>query len=210
MNTARASLSGLIGLLLVVPVAPGCGGVTGPATLSRSERTAVESVRLDLRLGVQGRRWVQRTEKGRIVYGDEDEWQRDNFIATMRERKLFREVAPLEALYPDVDLVATVSRTVVDADNPLPFWTFLTLGVFPTVANATERYVVTFAPPDAKPTVRVEAEHRGKIVIGWAGGLLAVFAPGWMFPGTYTRRMHEQLELAIARKADAILALAGR
>jgi len=84
------------------------------------------------------------------------------------------------------------------------------LGVFPTVANATERYVVTFAPPDAKPTVRVEAEHRGKIVIGWAGGLFAVIAPGWMFPGTYTRRMREQLKLAIAQKADAIFALAGR
>jgi hypothetical protein len=31
-----------------------------------------------------------------------------------------------------------------------------------------------------------------------------------MFPGTYTRRMREQLKLAIAQKADAIFALAGR
>jgi len=210
MNTVRFPLAGLAVVVFLVVIVQGCVGVTGPATLSRSEQATVEATRLDIRLGVQGKRRVQRIEKSRVVvYGDEDEWERDKFIAAVRERKLFREVDSLEVFFPNVDLVATVSKGVI-ADNPLPVWTILTLGLFPTVANGTEFLEVTFAAPDAQTTVRVGTEHRGKSVIGWAGGLFATIAPGWMFPSTYDRRMYDQLELAIARKADAILVLAGR
>jgi hypothetical protein len=210
MNAARFSLAGLTVMVLLVAIVEGCVGVTGPATLLRSEQATVEALRLDIRLGVQGKRRVQRFEKGRVVaYGDEDEWERDKFIASVRERKLFREVDSLEVFFPNVDLIATVNRWVI-ADNPLPFWTFLTLGLFPTVAKAREGLEVTFAAPDAQTTVRVGTEYQGKSVIGWAGGLFAAIAPGWMFPSTYDRRMYDQLELAIARKADAILVLAGR
>ena len=170
----------------------------------------VEAARLDIRLGVQGKRRVQRFEKGRVLeYGDEDQWERDKFIAAVRERKLFREVDSLEVLYPNVDLVATVNRWVI-ADNPLPIWTLVTLGLFPTVAKEREGLVVTFAAVDSRTTVGVATEYQGKSMLGWAGGLFVAVAPGWMFPGTRDRRMYDQLELDIARNADAIRALARR
>jgi hypothetical protein len=214
MNAARFSLAGFAGMVLLGALVQGCVGVTGPPALSRSEQATVEAARLDIRLGVQGKRRVKRVETGRaqtgqVEYGDEDVWLRDKFIAAVRERKLFRDVDRLEAFYPNVDLVATVNRWVV-ADNPLPVWTLITLGLFPTVANDREGLEVTFAAPDSRTTVKVATEHDGTTVLGWAGGLFAAIAPGWMFPGTYDRRMYDRLELDIARKADAILSLASR
>jgi len=209
-SAVRFSLAGLTVVGLLAAIVQGCVGVAGQRSLSRSEQAIVEATRLDIRLGVQGKRRVQRFETGRVVeYGDEDEWERDKFIAAVRERKLFREVDSLEVFYPNVDLVATVNRWVI-ADNPLPIWTLVTLGLFPTVAREREGLVVTFAAVDSRTTVGVATEHQGKSMIGWAGGLFVAVVPGWMFPGTHDRRMYDQLELGIARRADAILALARR
>jgi hypothetical protein len=99
-----------------------------------------------LMLDVEGQRRFLRVENGRRIYGDEDEWIHDQFIAAMHERKLFCEVERLDAFDSPPDLVATVSRHV-DGDNPLPFFTFLTLGIYPTVANRTERLEVSFTAP---------------------------------------------------------------
>jgi hypothetical protein len=125
----------------------------------------------------------------------------------MHERKLFREVERLDAFDSLPDLVATVStsRRRRQSTAVLPF---LTLGIYPTVANGTERLEVSFTAPSSKP-VQVAVEHHGKTVIGWAG-LFVTIAPGWMLPSTYTRRIYDQLGLAITMKGDAILALAGR
>ena len=88
----------------MVAIIQGCVGVAGQRSLSRSEQAIVEATRLDIRLGVQGKRRVQCFETGRVLeYGDEDEWERDKFIAAVRERKLFREVDSLEVFYPNVD-----------------------------------------------------------------------------------------------------------
>jgi len=134
---------------LLIPVAQGCGGGTGPAAPSWSERAVVEAARLEIRLGIDGQRRFVRVENGRRIYGDEDEWIRDQFIAAMHERKLFREVERLDAFDSPPDLVATVSRHV-DGDNPLPFFTFLTLGIYPTVANGTERLESFTAPAPSR------------------------------------------------------------
>lgn len=209
-SAAQFSLTCLAVVSILVAGIGGCVGVTGPNPLSRSARATIEAARLDIRLGVQGKRRVQRFEKGRVLeYGDEKEWERDKFIAAVRERKLFREVDSLEVFYPNVDLVATVNRWVI-ADNPLPIWTLVTLGLFPTVAREREGLEVTFAAVNSRTTVRVATEHQGTSMIGWAGGLFVAVAPGWMFPGTHDRRMYDHLELGIAEKADAILALTRR
>ena len=60
-------------MAVLIPVAQGCWGVTGPVALSRSERAAVETARFDSRLGVEGQRRLLRVENGRRIYGDEDE-----------------------------------------------------------------------------------------------------------------------------------------
>ncbi len=169
----------------------GCGGVTGPRGLSSTERATLNAARLDLRVGVRG-------EQGS---------RRDKFVDAMRERKVFRGVDSIGLISP-IDLEATVTR-FLNADNPLPFFTFLTLGLYPTVAKDTQRWEVTFSAPDSKQTVQVVVEFHNKTVIGWAG-LFATIFPGWMFPATQDARMLDHLSLAIAKQADAIRALAGR
>ena len=129
-------------------------------------------------------------------------------IAAMQERMIFREVARIGAYTSPPDVVATVKR-IVGGDAPLPFITFLTLGLVPTIATDTQRWEVTFAAPDTKPVVHVVVEHDGTVVIGLAG-FLATVAPGWMSARTHHVRTFDHLALAIARKSDALRALAGR
>lgn len=189
---ASSPVLGLTVAILLAVITQGCGGMTGPPNLSRSEWAAVKDSRLDLRLGVRG----------------SSEEQRNKFIAAMRERQLFREVAFIVAFDSPPDLVAEVTW-FINADNPLPFITFLTLGLVPTVAKDTQRWAVTFTVPGPKPrpTVEVVYEYRSTFVLGW-WGLFATIAPGWIFPAQLESRMIDHLTLAIAKKSDDLRALA--
>jgi hypothetical protein len=190
----RYRRTGLVVTVLLSIITQGCGGVTGPPRLSRSEQAAVVASRLDLRLGVR----------------DQGESSAE-FVALVRERQLFREVNVIAALDSPPDLEATIGAWgAVNGDNPLPFFTFLTLGFFPTIGNNTQRWEVIFtSPPRTEPTIRVVYEYQGTTVIGWPG-LFATIAPGWMFPDTQRARMMDHFMLAIVGKSDDLRALAGR
>lgn len=173
--------------LLVLLALHGCGAVTAPPPLTKAEHARLEAARLDLTLAV-GEHYSH--------------WTREDFVASLAQRRLFRRVDRLEAFTEPPDLVATV-RAFGNPDNKLPFVTFLTLGLVPTVARGFDGVSVTLAAPATKRTLEIRIDQHDLIVIGWVG-VFMLGSQEWVLAGSYNGRMFDRIASELAARADAI------
>jgi len=173
--------------LLVLLTVQGCGAVTAPLPLTAVERTRLDAAQLDLTLGV-----------GQHAAS----WTREDLVAALGRRRLFRRVDRLEAFAEPPDLVATV-QVFGDPESKLSVVTFLTLGIVPTVAKGYDGVRVTLAAPATGRTLDIRIEQKDLIVTGWPG-MAMLGAPEWVLPGSYTGRMFDRIASELAARADAI------
>ena len=109
----------------------------------------------------------------------------------------------LEAFAEPPDLAATVG-VFGDPDNPLPFWTFLTFGLVPTIAKGFDGVFVGLTATATKRTLRVEIDTpRDLIVIGWVG-LLMLPSREWVLPRSFNDRLFDRIAGELAARADLI------
>jgi hypothetical protein len=173
--------------LLVLIFLQACGAVTAPQPLTKAERARLEASRLDLSLGV-GEHHAS--------------WSREDLVAALGETRLFRRVARLEAFAEPPDLVAAV-QVFGNPDNKLPFVTFLTLGLVPTVAKGHDGVRVTLTAPTTKRALEVVVDQRDLIIIGWVGTAM-LGSQEWVRAGSYNGRMFDRIASELAARAEAI------
>ena len=173
--------------LLVLLAVQGCGAVTAPLPLTASERARLDAARIDLTLGV-GEHYAS--------------WAREDLVAALGERRLFLRVDRLEAFTEPPDLVATV-RVFGNPDNKLPFVTFLTLGLVPTVAKGHDGVRVTLTAPATKRALEIVIDQKDLIIIGWEGGAM-LGSQEWVLAGSYNGRMFDRIASEFAARAQAI------
>ena len=174
-------------LLLALLAVHGCGATTAPLPLTPAERAKLDAAQLELTLGI-GEHHAP--------------WVRDDLVAALARRRLFRRVDRLEAFGEPPDLTAAV-QVFGSPDNKLPVWTFLTLGLVPTVGKGFDGVTVTLAAPATKRTLDVRIEQQDLIVVGWAG-LAMLSGPEWVLSGSYNRRMFDRIASELAARAEAI------
>jgi hypothetical protein len=173
--------------ILVLLAAHGCGAMTAPLPLTSAERARLDAAQFELTLGI-GEHHAP--------------WGRDDLVATLARRRLFQRVDRLEAFNAPPDLSAKV-LVFGNPDNKLPIWTFLTLGLVPTVGRGFDGVTVTLASPATKRTLEVRIEQQDLIVVGWAG-LAMLTASEWVPSSSYNARMFDRIASELAARAEAI------
>jgi hypothetical protein len=174
-------------LMVVVLAAHGCGAVTAPPPLTLAERAKLDAAQLELTLGV-GEHHAP--------------WGRDDLVAALARRRLFRRVDRLEAFNEPPDLSARV-LVFGQPDNKLPIWTFLTLGLVPTVGKGFDGVTVTLASPATERTLEIRIEQRDLVVVGWAG-VAMLSSVEWVAASSYNGRMFDRIASELAARAEAI------
>src|SRR5262249_46928145 len=174
-------------LLLALLAVHCCGATTAPLTLTTPELAKLDAAQLDLTVG---------------ICEHHAPWGRDDLVAGLGRRRLFRRVDRLESFGEPPDLTATV-QVFGSPDNKLPIWTVLTLGLVPTVGKGFDGVTVTLAAPAARATLDVRIEQQDLVVIGWAG-LAMLPAPEWVLSSSYNQRMFDRIASELAARAEAI------
>jgi hypothetical protein len=174
-------------LLLVLLAAHGCGAMTAPLPLTPAERAKLDAAQFELTLGI-GEHHAP--------------WAREDLVAALARRRLFLRVDRLEAFSEPPDLSAKV-LVFGNPDNKLPIWTFLTLGLVPTVGRGFDGVTVTLASPATKRTLEFRIEQQDLIVVGWAG-LAMLPSSEWVAASSYNGRMFDRIASELAARADAI------
>lgn len=177
----------ILPLLVVLLALHGCGAMTAPLPLTPAERAKLDAAQLDLTLGI-GEHHAP--------------WVRDDLVAALARRRLFRRVDRLEAFSEPPDLTAKV-QVFGNPDNKLPIWTVLTLGFVPTVGKGIDGVTVTLAAPATRRTLDVRIEQQDLIVTGWAG-LAMLPSSEWVLASSYNRRMFDRIASELAARAEAI------
>jgi hypothetical protein len=165
----------------------GCGATTAPLPLTPAERVRLDAAQLDLTLGI-GEHHAP--------------WAREDFVAALARRRLFRRVDRLESFSEPPDLTATV-QVFGNPDNKLPIWTLLTLGVVPTIGKGFDGVSVTLAAPATHRTLDVRIEQQDLIVTGWVG-LAMLPSSEWVLAGSYNMRMFDRIASELAARAETI------
>jgi len=174
-------------LLAVLLAVHGCGAMTAPLPLTSAERAKLDAAQLDLTLGI-GEHHAP--------------WVREDLVAALAGRRLFRRVDRLEGFSEPPDLTAKV-EVFGNPDHKLPIWTVLTLGLVPTVGKGIDGVTVTLAAPATKRTLDVRIEQQDLVVTGWAG-LAMLSEPEWVLASSYKGRMFDRIASELAARAEAI------
>ncbi|HEX6903293.1 MAG TPA: hypothetical protein VF789_26490 [Thermoanaerobaculia bacterium] len=183
---------GIVILLSLSLLAGGCASVKIPPKLTPAERDLVQATKIHAVVGVQT---------------DEYPVYSNKLADALRRTGLFDEVALIDDLQREPDLIATVEKHVYGAPG-IPVFALLTFGVIPSSAEETHGYVFSLRPArtGAAP-VLLDVRYSGKTTLGWVALLMNLSTQRTIKDPYKTDRLNDTLKAAIAKRAGEIQAL---
>jgi hypothetical protein len=126
------------------------------------------------------------------------------------QSRVFKEVRLVDSMTTDTDLVAMSTGRYCNT-TVIPYYTGLTLGLYPTVVNDRTCSEAAFSSA-RKPGAwtRIGVDHTAKSVMGWAAIPLG-FWPGWVHgDAAADRRYDERWAIEILKQRHILEHLAGQ
>ena len=152
----------LTAILGVLPCCAGCVSSALAPALSESQFEQVREVQFPISVAINPYHFP--------AYSD-------GLLNSLRRTDLFDRVDHADNL-PRPNLVAEVQEAF-SGSAVIPLWTFLSLGIIPTVTEEEHGTVFSLHSPQDpdKKKVLVEFRYSGRTILGWIGGIL-ILMPG--------------------------------
>ncbi len=192
MKKTLVTIGFVCGTLVATGLLKGCASEQRPLPLNPSEEILLGHKGLGLALGVE--------PSTPPVYAQ-------SLLRALQETGLFRDVQSSDKIHGP-HLLVRVEKPIT-GNAVIPFLTFITLGLIPTVTEEHHGYSFSLrSSASSARTVSIEYVHRGYTVLGWIAGALN-FVPQWTGGGIQSDpRFKDRLKLAILLKAEDIKAVA--
>lgn len=108
------------------------------------------------------------------------------------------------------DLVAKVENRIYGTACVIPWLTFITLGIVPTIVKENHGNAFSLSSPDhPNDKVMITFRYRSTTVLGWAGLFLNLHPDWWLCPKS-SKRYLDSLAYEIAIKSEKIKVLASK
>ncbi len=193
-------------LIIFTTLIGGCGAQRRPPKLTLTEGSVINIAPLNLTVGIEKSINPARTNE---------------LLNALRNTKIFKQVDLLKNYTQSPDLVAEYKY--LDAANPIPLFTIISLGIIPTIFdNYVNQQVIFHNTAKTKKTGPIDFSYRGKTVMGIAS-IFFYLIPGWGVSGGYLssilnygyrfendERFYNRLKSRLVNKFPALLQLSKR